>query len=152
MNITLWRKYVITFVSRSSSRWTDLNDQTIYWVNIEKKVRKYSDEEKRHCNHPDVRNHLGFWKNDTTLVMGYRLKENSEIIRPIWSYKREKLHKKFLNQFQKKYPRKIKKILHGYLSKYLILKQLPPEIVNIIIHFLTFHKKRTKKIEDKFID
>ena len=116
MNVILWRKYV-TKTSNSSGHGgrSDLNNNGIHWTAIKKRVRKYSDEEMQHCNHPDVRNHLGFWLNDTTLVMGYALISNRDIIRPIWSCKRGQQVTKVLNQLNKKYP--------YYFSKKIIKKE-----------------------------
>ena len=139
MEVLTYRKYLVKTDHPSTSFASDwkglptLITETS-WVPIEKRVRKYSGEEKRHCNHPDVRNHLGFWGNSTTLIMGYRLKNNDEIIRPIWSYERERQHILFLNQYHKKFQKKKRKIMHSILSKCLILKQLPPKVVRIIIH------------------
>lgn len=138
MNVILWRKYV-TKTSNFSGHggWSDLNNDGIHWTTIKKRVRKYSDEEKRHCNHPDVRNHLGFWLNDTTLVVGYALISNRDIIRPIWSCKRGYQVTKVLNQLNEKYPYYFsKKIIKNKVSKNFVVKQLPTELVRKIITYV----------------
>lgn len=138
MNVILWRKYV-TKTSNSSGHGgrSDLNNNGIHWTAIKKRVRKYSDEEMQHCNHPDVRNHLGFWLNDTTLVMGYALISNRDIIRPIWSCKRGQQVTKVLNQLNKKYPYYFsKKIIKNKVSKNFVVKQLPTELVRKIITYV----------------
>ena len=69
----------------------------------------------------NMRKILGFWGNSTTLIMGYRLKNNDEIIRPIWSYERERQHILFLNQYHKKFQKKKKK---ASIPFYLNIKYL----------------------------
>jgi len=134
MNLTLWRKYV---TKTWHGGWADLNNEEILWTTIKKRVRKYSDEEKRHCNHPDVRNHLGFWTNDTTLVMGYALLSKPDIIRPIWSYKREHDVKKVLNQLIKIYPNCFShEVVKEKVSNAFVVKSLPPELVRKIINYI----------------
>ena len=138
MNLTLWRKYVKKTSNFSGyGGCPDINNEEIHWVGIKKTVRKYSDEEKRHSNHPDVRNHLGFWTNDTTLVMGYALLSNPNIIRPIWSYKREQQVKKILNQLIKIYPNCFShKVIKEKVSNAFVVKSLPPELVRKIINYI----------------
>jgi|TARA_B110001450_G_scaffold183902_1_gene171968 hypothetical protein len=134
MNLTLWRKYV---TKTWHGGWADLNNEEILWTTIKKRVRKYSDEEKRHCNHPDVRNHLGFWTNDTTLVMGYALLSKPDIIRPIWSYKREQDVKKVLNQLIKIYPNCFShEVVKEKVSNAFVVKSLPTELVRKIINYI----------------
>jgi hypothetical protein len=134
MNLTLWRKYV---TKTWHGGWADLNNEEILWTTIKKRVRKYSDEEKRHCNHPDVRNHLGFWTNDTTLVMGYVLLSKPDIIRPIWSYKREQDVKKVLNQLIKIYPNCFShEVVKEKVSNAFVVKSLPTELVRKIINYI----------------
>lgn len=138
MNLTLWRKYV-TKTSNFSGHggWSDLNNDGIHWTTIKKSVRKYSDEEMRSCNHPDVRNHLGFWLNDTTLLMGYALISNRDIIRPIWSCKRGQQVREVLNQINKKFPHYFsKKIIKNKVTKNFVVKQLPPELVRKIATYI----------------
>lgn len=54
--------------------------------------------------HPIVENGEGFWINDSEIVIGYRLRKNPSITRPIYNYRRELMFRKvklYINRYMK---------------------------------------------------
>ena len=81
--------------------------------------------------HPLVNSGDAYWIDDKTLCLGYRLKNNKAIFRPIFNYKRQKL----INNFQKdisKIVLKREKCMN-YIEFYKI--KLPKDIIDHIFKF-----------------
>ena len=84
-------------------------------------------------NHPLVNSKQAFWINNTTLVTGYCLKNDSNIVRPIYSHTRENYLENIRKELLKTQGEFIgevrKKIVKDSLSW---IKKLPLDITNHI--------------------
>ena len=84
-------------------------------------------------NHPLVNKGVGYWMNNTTLCLGYVLKQLPTIYRPIFSHKRENQINKFLPNIP---------IVVIKRKKYLIfveimrIKKIPSDIIREIMRFI----------------
>ena len=84
-------------------------------------------------NHPLVNKGIAYWTTDTTLCLGYFLKQMPTIYRPIFSHKREKQINKFLDNIP---------IVVNKRKKYLIfvemmrIRKIPSVIINEIMQFI----------------
>ena len=84
-------------------------------------------------NHPLVNKGVGYWMDNTTLCLGYVLKQLPTIYRPIFSHKRENQINKFLPNIP---------IVVNKRKKYLIfveimrIKKIPSAIIREIIRFI----------------
>ena len=58
------------------------------WYYATKEVSSFYNSSFRKNNHPLVRKGFAFWDNNR-LVIGYKLKDNIDIFRPLWCKKRE---------------------------------------------------------------
>jgi len=105
-------------------------------------------------NHPLVNVGKAFWINNRELCVGYELSENSEIFRPIFSHKRQRLldrmHKFTLlfdengektNEDEEGYtidnPYKFwNKIKSKYFKEIYKIKKIPVECINYIVNFI----------------
>ena len=140
-----YRRYILDIVKKNSE-WEDIILDVSEWVqeyllpfcrNVnESIVTENIVQEKRHLlnyiNHPLVNSGNAYWINDTTLCLGYKLKNNHSIFRPIFSYKRQDL----INNFQKdisKIVLKRKKCMN-YIEFYRI-KKIPKDVLDYIFEF-----------------
>ena len=91
-------------------------------------------------NHPMVNSGNPFWINDSELCIGYELRENSNIFRPIFSHKRQQfLDKENLDIISpKKFWNKVKS---KYFHALYYIKKLPIDCVNQIMMFTIKLKK-----------
>ena len=88
-----------------------------------------------HQNHPRVLSKEAFWINDSSLCIGYELRSDPCVFRPIFSYRRQRLLEKvhvgiihptvFWNRLRNKY--------YLCMAK---LKQIPLECITQIVQFL----------------
>jgi len=115
---------------KKNSEWEDIILDVSNWV------QQYFYNSNRHLlnykNHPLVNSGNAYWTNDTTLCLGYKLKNNHSIFRPIFSYKRQDL----INNFQKdisKIVLKRKKCMN-YIEFYKI-KKIPKDVLDYIFEF-----------------
>ena len=80
-------------------------------------------------NHPQVNSGNAYWTTDTTLCLGYTLKSNNTIFRPIFSYKRQEL----INKFQDKISEIVLKRNESMKNKAKIelykIKKLPEDVL-----------------------
>jgi len=60
------------------------------WYYDTKEVSPYYNSTFMKNNHPLIRKGLAFWDNNK-LIIGYKLKDNYDIFRPLWCKKREQL-------------------------------------------------------------
>ena len=81
-------------------------------------------------NHPLVNKGIAYWKNNTTLCIGYILKEKSTIYRPIFSYKREKQIYNFLPNIPIAVKNREKYLIFVEIMR---IKKIPRVIINEII-------------------
>jgi len=88
-----------------------------------------------HQNHPRVLSGEAFWIDDSSLCIGYELRSDPRVFRPIFSHRRQRLLSKvhvgiihpivFWNRLRNKY--------YLCMAK---LKQLPLECVEYIVRFI----------------
>jgi hypothetical protein len=92
-------------------------------------------QEIRRCNvnHPLVNSGDAFWSNKKQLCLGYKLKNNNKIFRPIFDFQRQKLINKFLKNIHKIVLKREKNLIYLEIIK---IKKLPIEIINIIINMI----------------
>lgn len=81
-------------------------------------------------NHPLVNSGEAFWSSNATLCLGYRLKNNPDIFRPIFSHGRQDLINKFQNNIKRVVEKRMEKRAFIELFK---IKCLPRVIVEKII-------------------
>jgi hypothetical protein len=83
-------------------------------------------------NHPLVNSGDAYWTDDKTLCLGYKLKNNETIFRPIFCHKRQDL----INNFQKDISKLVLKRekCMNYIEFYRI-RRLPKDILYCIFDF-----------------
>ena len=81
-------------------------------------------------NHPLVNSHQAYWLNMTTLCIGYRLRNNPDIFRPVFSHKRQRN----INEFQNNIKRVVEKRneIRAFIELFKI-KRFPRVLVEKII-------------------
>ena len=87
-----------------------------------------------YTNHPMVNSGKAFWVTNNELCIGYELRKNPEIFRPIFSLKRQR----FLDEVNKDIHNPIKfwnKVKSIYFMEIYKIKNLPIECINHIIMF-----------------
>ena len=80
-------------------------------------------------NHPLVNSGDAYWINDTTLCVGYTLKSNNAIFRPIFSHSRQDLINEFQENIQNGVLKREEK--RAYIE-FVRIKKLPIVIVDLI--------------------
>ena len=132
MDIGEYRNYVVNTGSEMVEKtWEDIVLDVSFWVQEYLLAFCRNDTTLRlgYINHPLVNSGNAYWINGTTLCLGYKLKKNETIFRPIFSHKRQEL----INNFQKdisKIVLKRKKCMN-YIEFYRI-KKLPKDILDYI--------------------
>ena len=84
-------------------------------------------------NHPLVNSHKAYWTNKTTLCIGYKMIDNNDIFRPIFSHKRQVM----INEFQPNIAIAVKKRSEKMAYMALVkIKKLPVVLVEEIINLI----------------
>lgn len=86
-------------------------------------------------NHPKVLSGEGYWITHNKLCIGYKLRENPEIFRPIFSYKRQGFLDK-VNIDIKKSRKFWDKVKSKYFKQLCKIKKVPIECCNHIVKFI----------------
>jgi len=81
-------------------------------------------------NHPLVNSGEAYWSNNTTLCLGYRLRNNPDIFRPIFTHNRQHNINHFQNNIKRVVEKRAEKRAFIELFK---IKYLPRVIVEKII-------------------
>ena len=90
MNITKYRQHVVNFPYVQKRRnWRQPWEQVRVFVPPHLRLR-LSDNYISTYNHPLVNSGEAYWSNNTTLCIGYRLRNNPDIFRPIFNYNRQR--------------------------------------------------------------
>jgi hypothetical protein len=84
-------------------------------------------------NHPLVNSGNAYWTNDTTLCLGYKLKTNNAIFRPIFSTSRQELINEFQKNIKKGVLRRESKTMWLELVR---IQRLPIEIVDKVFEYV----------------
>lgn len=107
------------------------------WYYDIKEVSSYYNTTFRKNRHPLIRKGLAFWDNNQ-LVIGYNLKNNSDIFRPLWCKKREKEYRKVrieINMYSKFYAADSReKMVYNILLNHKNIKKIPEVILRKISH------------------
>ena len=108
MNITNYRKYVVNspYVTNHilpENEWDQVRKYVENWQRFNPAVFGYTIS--RHTVHPEVNSGKAYWTNYTTLCLGYKLRSNPDIFRPIFRHN----HQQKINQFQCNIKRIVKK-------------------------------------------
>ena len=134
MNVILYRKL---YLSRNwgSNCFSQLKHTV---VEVERLQKWYPDRRTLFDNiqnHPFVNSGRAFWINDNELCMGYQLRTNPQVFRPIFSIKRQRL----LNVVHADiiHPSNFwRTVRMRYWQNLCLLKQLPLECVDCIVRFI----------------
>lgn len=86
-------------------------------------------------NHPKVLSGEGYWITHNKLCIGYKLRENPEIFRPIFSYKRQRFLDK-VNLDIKKSKKFWDKVKSKYFKQLCKIKKVPIECSKHIVNFI----------------
>ena len=81
-------------------------------------------------NHPLVNSGEAYWSNNTTLCLGYRLRNNPDIFRPIFNYNRQRNIDQFQNNIKRVVEKRKEKRAFIELFK---IKRFPRVLVEKII-------------------
>ncbi len=108
MNITNYRKYVVNspYVTNHilpENEWDQVRKYVENWQRFNPAVFGYTNS--RHTVHPEVNSGKAYWTNYTTLCLGYKLRSNPDIFRPIFRHN----HQQKINEFQCNIKRIVKK-------------------------------------------
>ena len=134
MDVIKYRKYVVNFPYISDH----INNKFLKpWEQIQLIVPIYNRggplwpwTNLSHQNHPLVNKGEAYWSNSTHLCLGYRLRNNHDIFRPIFRSDRQNI----INQFQNNINRVvIKRNEKRAFIELLKIKRLPIELVEKII-------------------
>ena len=84
-------------------------------------------------NHPLVNSGEAYWSNNTTLCLGYRLRNNPDIFRPIFSHKRQ--HN--IDNFQRNIFSAAEMVVwrRGTFIELFKIKTLPEDIIKFILKY-----------------
>jgi len=131
MDAQKYRKYYL------SQNWGN-NSFSIIKYKTANQLRNMSQEEEiyiRFSNHPLVKTGKAYWINDKELCIGYNSRDNPEIYRPIFSYKRQNLLNK-VNSDMIKSKTFWNKIKLKYLLELSKIKKLPLDCSSYIVRFI----------------
>lgn len=134
MNVILYRKLYL------SRNWgSNCFSQLKHTVVGRKRLQKWYPDRRtlfdKIQNHPFVNSGRAFWINDNELCMGYQLRTNPQVFRPIFSIKRQRL----LNVVHADiiHPSNFwRTVRMRYWQNLCLLKQLPLECVDCIVRFI----------------
>ena len=116
-----WKQVLFQVVDPEKYRWIHAYHQQLRFRSFEP------------SNHPLVNKGIGYWKNNTTLCIGYILKEKPNIYRPIFCHKREKQIYNFLPNIHIAVKNREKYLIFVEIMK---IKKFPRVIINEIIKFI----------------
>ena len=127
MDIEKYRKWYLLF-NWGNSAFKSVKYKPVYKKCNDKLIyRKYI--------HPKIRNESAYWINMYELCIGYVLKNNNNIFRPVFSYKRQKILDK-INADIKKPNIFWDKIKSRYFNIMAHKKELPLYIIEYIVGYM----------------
>lgn len=127
-----YRHYVVN-LSKKNSDWEHITLDAAVWVKeyLSQRSIRYKSIFS-YINHPLVNSGEAFWIDDTILCLGYKLKNNKSIFRPIFSYKRQNLIDNFQKDISKIVLKREKCMNYNELFK---VKKMPKDILDYIFEF-----------------
>ena len=137
MDILDYRRYVLNSYEGGDDGWgeailelqtSEVEKYRWLWTHPARMPRYRS----HHKNHPLVNSRDAFWKNNTSLCVGYKLNSNNTIFRPIFSHRRQDL----INNFQENIKKTVlKREEMAAWYEFVRIKRLPIDIVDKIIEY-----------------
>jgi len=113
-------------------------NQVLY--NVEDISQYYKDIRSRNAglgkNHPLVNRNFAYWVDENTLCIGYTLKTNISLFRPVYKPERMKYMRKMLHNIPiavKKREKYLKHLGHKEIFK---LTKIPEDVINVIMDFV----------------
>jgi len=131
MDITKYRQHVVNFPYVQKRRnWRQPWEQVRVFVPPHLRLRWNDYTELCTYNHPLVNSNQAYWSNNTTLCLGYRLRNNPDIFRPVFNHKRQCN----IDQFQNNIKRVVEKRneIRAFIELFKI-KRFPRVLVEKII-------------------
>ena len=128
MDISKYRQYVVNFpyvTNLLNSPWEQVRE----FVPPHLRLRR-SDNRINTYNHPLVNSGEAYWSNNTTLCLGYRLRNNPDIFRPVFNYNRQHNIDQFQNNIKRVVEKRKEKRAFIELFK---IKRFPRVLVEKII-------------------
>ena len=131
MDITKYRQHVVnsSYVGDIHFK-NDLWEKVFLFVPLHLRLRY---DGIHAYNHPLVNSGEAYWSNNTTLCLGYRLRNNPDIFRPIFSHKRQ--HN--IDHFQKDIFSAAEMVVwrRGTFIELFKIEILPEDIIKFILKY-----------------
>jgi hypothetical protein len=131
MDITKYRQHVVnsSYVGDIHFK-NDLWEQVFLFVPLHLRLRY---DGIHAYNHPLVNSGEAYWSNNTTLCLGYRLLNNPDVFRPIFSHKRQ--HN--IDNFQRNIFSAAEMVVwrRGTFIELFKIKTLPEDIIKFILKY-----------------
>jgi hypothetical protein len=127
MDITKYRRHVVKSPYVTNHQNGEPWEQVRAWVPLHLRLRC---DGIHAYNHPLVNSGEAYWSNNTTLCLGYRLRNNPDIFRPIFTHNRQHNINHFQNNIKRVVEKRAEKRAFIELFK---IKYLPRVIVEKII-------------------
>ena len=130
MDITKYRRHVVNSPYVTNHLNGEPWEQVRVFVPPHLRLRWNDYTELCTYNHPLVNSNQAYWSNNTTLCLGYRLRNNPDIFRPVFSHKRQRN----INEFQNNIKRVVEKRneIRAFIELFKI-KRFPRVLVEKII-------------------
>ena len=129
MDITKYRQYVVKFPYVTNHLNGEPWEQVREFVPPHLRFRR-SDNYISYQQHPLVNSGEAYWSNNTTLCLGYRLRNNPDIFRPIFNHNRQHNIDQFQNNINRVVEKRKEKRAFIELFK---IKRFPRVLVEKII-------------------
>ena len=139
MDVYQYRRYILNRGERNNNdSWEDVvlrlpitvaRQYSWLWGGV-RGMRSMSD---RWSNHPLVNSGDAYWLNERTLCIGYKLRSNNAIYRPIFSLIRQESIDKFQKNISKMVLKRERSMSKNAYIVLLKVKELPMEIVDKIV-------------------
>jgi hypothetical protein len=131
MDITKYRQHVVnsSYVGDIHFK-NNLWEQVFLFVPLHLRLRY---DGIHAYNHPLVNSGEAYWSNNTTLCLGYRLLNNPDVFRPIFSHKRQ--HN--IDNFQRNIFSAAEMVVwrRGTFIELFKIKTLPEDIIKFILKY-----------------
>ena len=87
-------------------------------------------------NHPLVNRNFAYWVDENTLCIGYTLKNNPTVFRPVYKPKRFKYMRKILPNIPIVVKKREQYLKHHAHKEIFKLTKIPEDVINIIMDFV----------------
>jgi hypothetical protein len=130
MDITKYRRHVVKSPYVTNHQNGEPWEQVRAWVPLHLRLRC---DGIHAYNHPLVNSGEAYWSNNTTLCLGYRLLNNPDVFRPIFSHKRQ--HN--IDNFQRNIFSAAEMVVwrRGTFIELFKIKTLPEDIIKFILKY-----------------